>query len=202
MAISTNLRQLQRDSYVESTAVADQPALAVVGPDGSPAGGVEYNSTPPTLTNGQVDAFQGDAAANLKVTVETPFAGEYISEGSNGVQATARLPLSSSTFAWDRDVSAAYEASTVTKASPGRVRDITGYNSGSAQFLQIHNATSLPADTAVPAFLAAIPGTGNFTIDFGEDGDYFSTGIVVCNSSTGPTKTIGSADCWFNIRYK
>tara|TARA_R110000868_G_scaffold68692_3_gene203111 strand:- start:100 stop:336 length:237 start_codon:yes stop_codon:yes gene_type:complete len=76
------------------------------------------------------------------------------------------------------------------------------YNSkGSAQFIQIHNATALPADASVPVAVYTVAASSNLTIDFGNRGRTNSVGIVVCNSSTGATKTIGSADCWFDVQY-
>lgn len=94
--------------------------------------------------------------------------------------------------------STAYEASHVLKATPGALLMLSGYNSkGSAQFIQLHDAASLPADTAVPVFTMTVATAANFTITLPIAGMKFSTGIVVCNSSTGPTKTIGSADCYF-----
>jgi len=100
------------------------------------------------------------------------------------------------------DDSVAYEASAIIKDSSGTLYRLMGYNSGGAQFLQLHDSATVPADNAIPKVLIAIAATANFDIDLGEIGRFFNNGIVVCNSSTEATKTIGAADCWFSAWYK
>jgi hypothetical protein len=98
--------------------------------------------------------------------------------------------------------STAYEASRVVKASAGRLFTVNGYNSlGSAQFIQVHNASSLPADGAAPIAVITVPASSNFSIDFGPLGIPCSVGIVVTNSTTGSTKTIGVANVYFTVSY-
>ena len=94
-----------------------------------------------------------------------------------------------------------YQASLVVKSGPGILYGFTVYNSKSAaQFIQVFDAATLPADGAVPAFVVTVATAANFGVNW-LPGRTFQTGIVICNSSTGPTKTIGSADCFFDCQY-
>ena len=116
---------------------------------------------------------------------------------------TKATPDASGSYAGTNATTSAYANNLVVKASAGTVYMLSGYNSlASPQFIQIHNATSLPADTSVPIVMFYVPALSNFCFDFGVYGRYFSTGIVVCNSTTGPTKTSGVANCWFDAQYK
>lgn len=98
--------------------------------------------------------------------------------------------------------SLAYEASRAFKVAPGTLYGLAGYNSlASSQWIQIYDATALPADGAIPDFILAVPGSSNFSVDFGIFGRPMRNGIFVGNSTTGPTKTIGAANCWFDARF-
>jgi hypothetical protein len=111
-----------------------------------------------------------------------------------GIALSANAPTNAAT--------AAYATSLVVKAAAGTLYGISGYNSKtSAQFIQLHDAAALPANTAVPVVTLTVPASSNFSIDFGLRGKAFATGIVAADSSTGPTLTVGSADCWFEARY-
>ena len=97
----------------------------------------------------------------------------------------------------------AYAASLIVKATAGVLYIITGFNSrSSGQFIQIFDSATLPADTSVPKVIFYVESNSNFSFDLGAYGRAFSSGIVICNSSTGPTKKIGAADCWFDVQYK
>ena len=95
--------------------------------------------------------------------------------------------------------SSAYEACHVLKASAGTLYLLTGFSSdNNYQWVQLYNTTSAPANGATPAVPPVYVGPmSNFSDDFGARGHAFSTGITVCNSTTGPTKTGGAADTWF-----
>lgn len=98
----------------------------------------------------------------------------------------------------------AYANSLIIKGlGQGNLFMLTGYNAHtSGQFIQLHNSTTVPADGLAPAITFFVAAQSNFSLDFGVYGRYFSTGIMVCNSTTGPTKTIGAANCWFDAQFK
>lgn len=98
--------------------------------------------------------------------------------------------------------STAQENDRVIKATPGTLYGLTVYNNNAAaQWIQLHNATSAPADGVVPALTFAIAAQSNIALTFTSNGRYFSTGIYVCTSTTDVTKTLGADDCLFDAQY-
>lgn len=96
----------------------------------------------------------------------------------------------------------ALAASATVKAAPGVLYGATVTNTkASAQYIQIHDSATLPADNAVPLMSINLPAHSVATLDCGLRGRAFSAGIIMCNSSTDATKTIGSADCLFDAQY-
>jgi hypothetical protein len=97
---------------------------------------------------------------------------------------------------------AALAASLVVKVGAARLLRVTGVSTNvGAQFIQLHDAASLPANAVVPKVVVSVAAGAPFSIDFGIYGRLFTTGIVICNSSTAATKTIGSADCLFDVQF-
>lgn len=70
-----------------------------------------------------------------------------------------------------------------------------------AQFLNVFDQATLPADTAVPFLSWPLAANNGVGFSWAPQGREFVSGLVLCNSSTDATKTIGSADCLFDVQY-
>jgi hypothetical protein len=97
--------------------------------------------------------------------------------------------------------SAAREASHQFATTEKQLIKLSGYNYGPAQYIQIHDLATAPADGVVPrevSFLIQSNSSFELNPDGASDGAY-TNGIYVCNSSTEFTKTIGADNCRFTV---
>ena len=92
--------------------------------------------------------------------------------------------------------------SLIVKASSGTLYSLHIYNkSAITQYYQTHDSATVPADGVAPIHIIPVMAGGFAEIPFGENGMFFSNGLVVCNSTTDTVKTIGAADSWIVASY-
>lgn len=138
------------------------------------------------------EAVNGSAGAASAVSISQVTPGT-----TNGVVIKAPIGGQAPT----NSTSTALEASRVGKASPGTLFGLSGFNNkASAQYIQIFDSATVPADAAVPVQVQQVPALSPYSFDFGTYGRGFAAGIAASNSSTLATKTLGSADCWFDFQ--
>lgn len=153
------------------------------------------------------------SAQSLPTIVVTPTSGTFtVGATGNATETTLQgllnattgtTPSTSPRMTATTVVSTALEASRVLKASSGYLSSVSIFNSkASAQFILIMNSATVPADGAVTLLYPPIPIPAAtsvmvvFPIPLTA-----STGISICNSSTGTfTKTIGASDCIFTAQ--
>lgn len=99
-------------------------------------------------------------------------------------------------------------ASKIIKPFGGKLYGVSVLNTNAnGQFILLFDANAVPANGSVPvarfacAGFVAATGGGNLGIYYGSTGRAFEQGIVICNSSTSATLTIGAADCFFDAQF-
>lgn len=126
----------------------------------------------------------------------TPFA-----VGAAGENFMAAVPEANAAWA-ATNYSALAAASGVIKVSAGKLLKVTLTNdNAAARYLQFFNLTAVPADATVPLFAVKLNIGETIELHWEPFGKYFTTGICWCNSTTGATKTIGTADSYVEATY-
>lgn len=88
------------------------------------------------------------------------------------------------------------------KSGAGLLFGFTLFSSNvAAQFIQLHDATAVPANGAVPVAVFTVATVANLGVSYMPCGRLFREGIIIVNSTTSSTLTIGAADCFFDAQY-
>lgn len=128
----------------------------------------------------------------------------YVYEGAHSAaSALARLASFASWSSPAGTGGTAYETTRQIKAAPGTLYMLFGFNaSASTRYVQLYDAVAAPA-TSTPATGISIPvGAGApFSLDLGDDGLAFATGIFLGLSLAGDTyQPDATALAWFKAK--
>lgn len=94
------------------------------------------------------------------------------------------------------------ENSRVVNSGRTQLYGFAGTNTkASSQFILAFDASAIPSNGAVPVFTLTAAASSDFWVSWAPAWRNFQEGVVLCNSSTLATLTIGSADCWFDAQY-
>lgn len=94
------------------------------------------------------------------------------------------------------------QAAMLVLGGPGYVVSLTANSTNAAaQFVQLHDSATLPANGAVPEVVFTVAATADKIVTYVLPGRFFKRGIVIANSSTAATLTAGAADCFFDVQY-
>jgi len=98
--------------------------------------------------------------------------------------------------------SVALATSLVIKPAAGKLYGVSVYNNNAAaRFVQLHDATALPPNGAVPVMVATVATVANLGLYWGSVGRSFEQGIVIALSTTAATLTIAAADGFFDAQF-
>lgn len=159
--------------------------------------GGQYNTTQPTLTNGNQAPLQLDSRGAVRTILCSPDSTNTVavtSTGSDGLAASQSLSVRAQEYrfngtTWDRakkpnaaarlPTSAASTNATSARAATADLFAVTCYNTtASVIYFKIYNKASAPTvGTDVPVLTFAIPPNGGFVHSW-SNGFYFGTGIA------------------------
>jgi hypothetical protein len=98
--------------------------------------------------------------------------------------------------------SPALASSIVAMVGAGRLLGFSVSNTKvSSQFIQVFDLGALPTNGAIPVQSIDIATVVAKAVSFAYDGRWMTRGIVIANSSTQGSLTLGSADCLFDVQY-
>jgi hypothetical protein len=89
---------------------------------------------------------------------------------------------------------AAYTNTLIVATTPTKLYSVTGYNSGPSQFIQVFETNAPPANGVIPVFSIPVSSGQYFDFDFSYYGADLDS-IVVCDSTTANTLTLGAVNC-------
>jgi hypothetical protein len=157
--------------------------------------GAVFNTTKPTVTNGQIVQLQGTNRGELMM------AEQYLDtavDNPNGVYSNVMKPLSGiPTYSPTPFTNFGTSTNFNVRSIACNLYSLMGYNGNAAiRYLQVHNATAPISPGAVPIWIIPVlpGGIGSFDLtDFFMSGLYLSNGLTIAWSTTAGTYTAATA---------